>query len=113
MRVFGMSDVGLKREVNEDNFNIWQNDRILVALVCDGMGGARAGEVASRTACRVFVHSLKEELERISETVEDKVQLMLEVDRAIDTAAIKTNKEVFAQSTSDNSLSGMGTSAFR
>ena len=109
MRVFGMTDKGLKRELNEDNFTIWQNDRILVALVCDGMGGARAGEVASRMACRVFVQSLKDELERISESVTDKVQLMLEVDRAIDTAAIKTNKEVFVHSTSDNSLSGMGT----
>ena len=51
MQVFGMSDIGLKRQLNEDNFEIWQDDRMLIAVVCDGMGGAQAGEVASRMAC--------------------------------------------------------------
>lgn len=109
MNVFGMTDKGLKRELNEDNFTIWQNNGILVALVCDGMGGAKAGEVASRIACRVFLQTLTPELERISDSVSDRVQKMLEVDRAIDCAVVATNREVFDRSSSDNSLSGMGT----
>ncbi len=111
MNVFGMTDKGLKRELNEDNFTMWQNDRMLVALVCDGMGGAQAGEVASRMACRVFLQTLTPELERICESISDRVQLMLEVDRAIDRAVASTNREVFKCSSSDNSLSGMGTTA--
>lgn len=109
MNVFGMTDKGLKRELNEDNFAIWKNEKIIVALVCDGMGGAQAGEVASRIACRVFLQTLTPELERISESTSDRVQLMLEIDRAIDGAVAATNREVFDRSSSDNSLSGMGT----
>jgi len=65
VRVFGRTDVGLVREHNEDNFLIADltnaNRSILpevrthrigprgtVFTVCDGMGGAAAGEVASR-----------------------------------------------------------------
>ena len=52
MQFFGISDVGMERSLNEDNFSVDTADSILVALVCDGMGGANAGEVASRLACK-------------------------------------------------------------
>lgn len=109
MQVFGISDVGQKRELNEDNFSVWQNENILIAVVADGMGGARAGEVASSIACRRFMDNLQGEIERIASRDSDRVQLMLEVDRAIDVACVNTNNEVFARSSSDDSLSGMGT----
>jgi len=46
----GLSDVGRQREANEDSYVLADP----VFVVADGMGGARAGEVASSTAAEVF-----------------------------------------------------------
>lgn len=45
---FGITDVGLKRAHNEDNF--FRSDELGLYLVADGMGGHAAGEVASGSA---------------------------------------------------------------
>jgi len=54
MRVFGMTNVGMKRQVNQDSFLIKEYDCGLLAVVCDGMGGASGGEEASSTATAAF-----------------------------------------------------------
>ncbi len=109
MQVFGMSDRGRKRQLNEDNFSTHQSERVTLAVVADGMGGANAGEVASRLACKKFMDTILPELERISEKTDDKVQRILEVDRAIAIACESSNNEIFSKSSHDNTLSGMGT----
>lgn len=109
MRIFGTSDVGKKRSLNEDNFAVQNIDGIAVALVCDGMGGAKAGEVASRIACKHFAESIFPSLKKIKESVTDKTQLLLSVDRAIYDASVASNTEVFKKSNSSSALSGMGT----
>jgi PPM family protein phosphatase len=48
----GITDVGLKREGNEDSFSV--DDSLGLYIVADGMGGHLAGEIASKIAVEVI-----------------------------------------------------------
>ena len=63
MNVWGITDRGKIREQNQDSFAHQSlPDGRVIALVCDGMGGARAGNVASAMAVDIFMRSfLREE----------------------------------------------------
>ncbi|HAQ41023.1 MAG TPA: Stp1/IreP family PP2C-type Ser/Thr phosphatase [Clostridiales bacterium] len=50
MRVYCETNKGLMRENNEDNFIVEESDRFNLYAVADGMGGHKAGEVASSIA---------------------------------------------------------------
>lgn len=51
MKVCGNTDIGLTRSTNEDDFCIGRNQNgDWLAVVCDGIGGSKAGEVASHMA---------------------------------------------------------------
>ena len=58
LRAGAASDVGKVRQINEDSF-LSQVDRGLF-LVCDGMGGAASGEVASKIAVQTIARRLSE-----------------------------------------------------
>ena len=51
MNVWKITDIGAVRQQNQDacRTEILSEDRLLL-IVCDGMGGARAGNVASELA---------------------------------------------------------------
>lgn len=54
LRSSARTSVGQVRENNEDNVRLWSADGFVVAVVADGMGGAVAGEEASRIAVQTM-----------------------------------------------------------
>ena len=65
MNVWGMTDIGLVRKENQDAYVTAQHTASgrTVGVVCDGMGGANAGNVASRFAAQAFAASVKPALQ--------------------------------------------------
>jgi PPM family protein phosphatase len=82
------TDVGRVREGNEDAFLV--DDAMGLMAVADGMGGHRAGEVASATALEALRAAITSG-RPLRESIED------------------ANEAVFTKSLTDNSLRGMGT----
>ena len=60
MQFWGLTDAGCVRKQNQDTYLMEQLDRnSLVCVVCDGMGGAKSGNVASSLAAEVFIQEVK------------------------------------------------------
>ena len=52
IEAYGSSDIGRKRQRNEDSYAV--NQEIHLYIVADGMGGHNAGDVASATAVKAI-----------------------------------------------------------
>ena len=60
MQYWGLTDPGCVRTQNQDAYQIAQLDRnTVLAVLCDGMGGAKSGNIASALAIDVFVQELR------------------------------------------------------
>lgn len=60
MKYWGVSDPGCTRTQNQDTYQVETlNRNTLLCVVCDGMGGAKSGNVASTLAADVFVQEVK------------------------------------------------------
>lgn len=99
MKTFSKTDVGRKREVNQDY--VFVSDKPIgnipnLLVVADGMGGHKAGDFASR----FVVEALKEEL---AKSKEDGPEAMMR--KAIESA----NHRLIEVSRQDVRLQGMGT----
>jgi len=99
----GISDRGKVRQVNQDVcltfYDSVRNTALLV--VCDGMGGAKAGNIASSIAAETFMDYMQSRLAE-ENTIIDIAQHMKD-------AVTEANTAVYQKSISDPECSGMGT----
>lgn len=97
---YGVSDVGLHRKKNEDSYvTVSNNNGDFLALVCDGIGGAKAGDVASKMVTDYFLSEFKNSTFGNLEEASDYLLKHLE----------KINSLVFDLSVSREECYGMGT----
>lgn len=102
MKFAGKTDKGRVRSSNQDDFaaNFLPGGGVC-AVVCDGMGGANGGNIASSTSVKI-----------ISQTIADGYNENLDengIKELISSAVDKANAAVFNMSREDSSLMGMGT----
>ena len=109
LRAAGMTDVGQEREHNEDAFGLMREFNLF--MVADGMGGHRAGDVASQMAIQAvtdFFHMT--EKEDITWPFHFDPNLPFAVNRLV-TALQVANNKIFRGSLESNEHQGMGTTA--
>jgi protein phosphatase len=120
VRLFARTDVGQVREHNEDNFlvaDLTRRQRGLmeanrqttignqgaVFAVCDGMGGAAAGEIASQLAVDIVCEKMIEGLDETTTIRRDDLGRRLV--RAVEAAGLR----IFQEAKLDRTRRGMGT----
>jgi len=102
MQAWGITDTGMVRSQNQDYYSILKlgRDQLLV-IVCDGMGGAKSGNIASKLAVDVFTGEVQRNIR--SGMKQDKIDDMLK------TSLVVANKAVYEQSQLSEEYTGMGT----
>jgi protein phosphatase len=123
LELLGRTDVGLIREHNEDNFLLVRLDdgsrdpaalrkhtigpRGTLLIVCDGMGGAAAGEVASNLAVESVAQTMTSmEVAAPPEGADDAKTALA---RSLRMAAKRANDRIFKEARENLARSGMGT----
>lgn len=103
MTAYGISDRGCRRPTNQDAYalSVKDEEKVAILAVCDGMGGANAGNVASRFALDTF-------MERVQEKVSPDMSREA-MERALRDASDAANETVFRLSTRQPEFAGMGT----
>jgi len=102
MEYWGLTDPGSVRPQNQDAFHVERLDKhSVLCVVCDGMGGAKSGNVASSLAVDVFVQEVKQTW--TADMDDDRL------DRMLQSAVKLANFTVFDQSQQFEEFSGMGT----
>lgn len=102
MQCWGLSDPGCVRTQNQDAYEIVRLDRnTLLCVLCDGMGGAKSGNIASALAVDVFV----QELRRVHKSGMSQEQ----IEQMLISGAKLANFTVFDQSQQFEEFDGMGT----
>lgn len=102
MRIVARSDKGMVRDNNQDSYVACElHDGAVLAIVCDGMGGAAEGALASSEA----VKAIKE---RITERYYDGMT-DLSIRSLIVSSIEYANKQIYDLSLTDEKYEGMGT----
>lgn len=102
MKYYGKSHVGLRRKNNQDSICLAENKQhALLAVVCDGIGGGKAGDVASQMAAT----HMKERFEQAKLCGKSDIEVKQWLKNVIQEA----NDLVFTQAARCEEQRGMGT----
>lgn len=102
MNFYGMTDIGKRRESNQDVFYTHKfNSQTGFAIVCDGMGGQSGGHIASDMACSIVSGRLISGVNEI--TAREKIRELMVG------AVSEANTEIYKRSNLEPGCKGMGT----
>ena len=102
MEYWVLSDIGCVRTSNQDAYTVEMLDKhTLLCVVCDGMGGAKSGDVASSLASDVFSQEVKVSWKSDMDAAA--------IDQMLKNALKLANFTVYDQSRQFEEFSGMGT----
>ena len=103
MNSWAITDKGIVRRQNQDAYFAYSNDEKQFALliVCDGMGGAKAGNVASELATETFMNTVESGYS--DGCSHDEIVTLLKE------ALRSANDAVYEKSLTSDDFSGMGT----
>ena len=115
MEYYGLSDLGKNRKNNEDSYLADEGNSLFI--VADGMGGHKAGEVASKTAIDDFVQYFKEKFNKnnfsVSETLKFSAKknkkLEDDIQKILIEAVGSANQKIYKLGLECDDLNGMGT----
>ncbi len=103
MQFGAMTDVGMCRKINEDNYYVKADGAFPYAIVADGMGGHKAGEIASMMVVDVIRNHLENKLSEDQDYVE--------AGETVRKAFISANNIIYKYAENHYKIMGMGTTA--
>lgn len=107
LEIASLSDTGSKRSRNEDR--IASNPALGLMILADGMGGYKAGEIASAMAVDTIMSEMEQAISNLSYTETDKETGYTLASLAIRNIIRKTNQVIHHASQNQSQYNGMGT----
>ena len=102
MKIYSKIDKGIVRNSNQDAYFAGEiSQDVTFAVVCDGMGGAKAGNVASNTAVKSISEYIMKSY-RSNMSIDD-------ISKMLKNAIISANIEIYDMANQNEKLQGMGT----
>lgn len=113
MIYYGKTDTGIVRTENQDTFDSCEiklkciKGTALLAVICDGMGGAAGGSLASRTSCDSFMGYVVRQIEAFDEDLSNPSNIPFE--KILRDGVKVANKAILAIAAQSDEYKGMGT----
>jgi serine/threonine protein phosphatase PrpC len=103
LKITGVTDTGRRRTQNEDHIDF--DGKLGIAVLADGMGGHKAGEIAAFMA----VESVLEDLQHFINQENSQSITSSQLLEALSNTISDSNKKIFRAAEASHELKGMGT----